>query len=300
MPDDPVFDCLFLGAYTRDTIWNGTSRRTVDGGAFYFGASVAARMGLRVAAVTRMAPEDGDVLAELRSLGVAVEARPSHTSTRLDILYPSTNPDERVIRVRSSAGPFSPNDLGSLRARIAIVGASFRGEVGEDVLATLVARQCAIALDAQGFVRALRDGVLCQRKWPEAERLLPRVSILKADVNEAETLTGSRDFRAAASIIRSKGAAEALITSKEGVLAADQTGYHEAVFLPRRVVGRSGRGDTCLAAYAARRLTHPAAEAVIWAAAVTSIKLETDGPFRGGPAEVESRAEEIRSAIRSG
>ena len=81
------------------TDWHGTSRRTVDGGAFYFGAPVAARMGLRVAAVTRMAPEDGDVLAELRSLGVAVEARLSCTSTRLDILYPSNNPGERVIRV---------------------------------------------------------------------------------------------------------------------------------------------------------------------------------------------------------
>jgi sugar/nucleoside kinase (ribokinase family) len=64
--------------------------------------------------------------------------------------------------------------------------------------------------------------------------------------------------------------------------------FHEAPFVPQEVRGRSGRGDTCTSAYLSRRLTAPPAEAVRWAAAVTSLKLEAEGPFRRELAEVEA------------
>jgi len=62
--------------------------------------------------------------------------------------------------------------------------------------------------------------------------------------------------------------------------------FYEAPFLPTELRGRSGRGDTCISAYLAKRLTAPPAEAVIWAAAVTSLKLENEGPFRREICEV--------------
>jgi sugar/nucleoside kinase (ribokinase family) len=43
--------------------------------------------------------------------------------------------------------------------------------------------------------------------------------------------------------------------------------------------GRSGRGDTCLGSYVAKRLSLPAAAAGKWAAAVTSLKVEKPGVF---------------------
>ncbi len=52
-------------------------------------------------------------------------------------------------------------------------------------------------------------------------------------------------------------------------------------------MGRSGRGDTCLAAYTASRLTATPREATIWAAAVTSLKMEAEGPFRRDICEVK-------------
>ena len=64
--------------------------------------------------------------------------------------------------------------------------------------------------------------------------------------------------------------------------------FDEAPFVPEEVRGRSGRGDTCTSAYLSRRLTAPPAEAVRWAAAVTSLKLEAEGPFRREMAEVEA------------
>jgi hypothetical protein len=42
-----------------------------------------------------------------------------------------------------------------------------------------------------------------------------------------------------------------------------------------------------LASYTARRLSYSPADATIWAAAATSLKMEAEGPFRRTAAEVE-------------
>jgi sugar/nucleoside kinase (ribokinase family) len=295
-----MFDILFIGAYTKDTIVRASGERTVDGGAFYYGANVAARMDLSVAAVTRLAGKDFRIVRDLESLGVRVSAVETARSTRLRIDYPSENPDERTIRVESSAGSFSVNDLGDWSARVAVIGASFRGEVPEELLQELASRGCRIALDAQGFVRVVRDGILSSEKWPEAERLLPMVSIFKADADEAEIITGSRDPAVAAPRILDWGVKEALLTDKQGVRASDMTGTWNAAFDPDRLVGRSGRGDTCLAAYAAQRISQPPSRAVLWAAAATSLKLEGDGPFHHTMTDVRRRAARIEKGTRGG
>jgi sugar/nucleoside kinase (ribokinase family) len=53
------------------------------------------------------------------------------------------------------------------------------------------------------------------------------------------------------------------------------------------LVGRSGRGDTCLGSYVAARLNAPPAEATLWAGAATSLKLEAEGPLRKSRPEIE-------------
>lgn len=103
------YDIAFLGHYTKDTIVSASGTRVVDGGAFNYGAHVAARMGLSVAAVTRLAREDFHVVDELRRLGVDVFARAAPESTCLRIEYPAgqhrptSNPDERTITIGTCA-----------------------------------------------------------------------------------------------------------------------------------------------------------------------------------------------------
>ena len=55
---------------------------------------------------------------------------------------------------------------------------------------------------------------------------------------------------------------------------------------------RSGRGDTCVGSYASRRLAADPADATRWAAAVTSLKLEAEGPIRRSRADVERLLQE--------
>jgi sugar/nucleoside kinase (ribokinase family) len=144
-----------------------------------------------------------------------------------------------------------------------------------------------IAADAQGWVRVVQDGTLVYQDWPEKESLLAQVDVLKTDAVEAEMLTGQTDIRCAARMLADLGPDEIVLTHRNGLLVYAEGRYYEAGFFPAQLVGRSGRGDTCLSAYAARRLTASPAEATIWAAAVTSLKMEAEGPFRREIREVE-------------
>jgi sugar/nucleoside kinase (ribokinase family) len=275
-----MVDIAFIGHYTQDTIVSAAGTRLVDGGAFNYGAHVAVRMGLRVAAITRLAREALGVVQELEQLGVVVRVQVDPRSTCLRLVYPTANVDERTIYVTGTAQPFTPQDVDGVPARAYVVGASMRGEVPLAVMEALAQKDARVAADVQGFLRVLQDGVLVPALWPERDAVLACVDILKADAVEAKLLTGESDIHRAAQALADLGPREIVLTHRDGVLVQADDQIHEAGFFPAELVGRSGRGDTCLAAYTARRLTHSPAEATLWAAAVASLKMEAEGPFR--------------------
>jgi len=293
-----TFDIAFVGHYTKDTVIYPHLTRIVDGGAFYYGANVAVRMGLRVAVVTRLARQDWHVVAELTRLGVTVFARATPASTLLRLTYPTANLDERTIELTSSAGPFTVEEVADLQARAFAIGASVRGEVPGEVVEALTAKGAIIALDVQGFIRVVRDGTLTFDDWPGKESILRHVTVLKTDGVEASLITGEADRRVAAKRLAAYGPREVLLTHGGGVLVYNDGSFFEAPFVPEAVRGRSGRGDTCTSAYLSRRLTAPPADAVIWAAAVTSLKLEAEGPFRRELGEVEALTERLQHQRR--
>jgi sugar/nucleoside kinase (ribokinase family) len=283
-----TFDIAYVGHYTKDTIVYPHLTRTVDGGAFNYGANVAVRMGLRVAVVTRLAREDWHVVSELERLGVTVFGRATPASTLLRLIYPTANLDERTIELISSAGPFAVEEVAEVQAKAFAIGASVRGEVPTEVVEALAATGAIVALDVQGFIRVVRDGTLTFDGWPGKESVLKHVTVLKTDAVEARLITGESDRYVAARRLAAFGPREVLLTHGGGVLVYHDGAFHEAPFVVQEVRGRSGRGDTCTSAYLSRRLTAPPADAVRWAAAVTSLKLEAEGPFRREMAEVQA------------
>jgi len=110
-------------------------------------------------------------------------------------------------------------------------------------------------------------------------------------------LTGTADIKAAAEIIASWGPREVVLTHRDGLLVLANGQFHEAPFCPRQLLGRSGRGDTCVASYVAKRLTTPPQEACIWAAAVTSLKLEAEGPIKKTVTDVEELIERVYARL---
>lgn len=290
-----MFDITFIGHYTQDTIVYPNSSKTVDGGAYYFGAAVGARMGYKTAVITRLAREDWGALDKLERLGVTILARETPSSTHLRITYPTDNLDQRTIEMTGSAGPFTLDQIAGIDSRVyAITAASARGEVPPELVQELAARGGMLGLDVQGFVRVMRDGKLGYDDWPGKELVLPFVTVLKTDSVEAEMLTGEADYYAAARRLAEFGPREVLLTHGRGVLVYHDGVFDEAPFVPDAVRGRSGRGDTCHGAYLCRRLVAPPADAVVWAAAVTSLKLEKEGAFDRDLGEVEALYQKLR------
>ena len=282
-----VYDIAFLGHYTKDTIVSAERTRVVDGGAFNYGSHLAVRMGLRVAAITRLAQEDFHVVEELKKLGVDVFAQATPHSTCLRLEYPTSNVDERVIYITSSAGPFTPSEVRDIASKAFVIGASVRGEVSLEVIEELRKKETILSADVQGFIRIVHKGKLVFKDWPEKEKVLAMVDVLKTDAVEAELLTGKKDIRLSAKVLSDFGPKEVVITHSNGLLVYDGNHFYETSFYPKQLIGRSGRGDTCIASYVARRLMAPPSEAILWAAALTSLKMEAEGPFRRDIREVE-------------
>jgi sugar/nucleoside kinase (ribokinase family) len=288
------YDVAFVGHYTKDTIVSSAGTRIVNGGACNYGANVAARMGLHTAVVTRLAQEDWHVAESLRAVGVDVLAKVTPQSTCLRLVYPTADVDQRTIYVTSTAGPFTAAEVKDVQARAFLIGASMRGEVGLRVIQALRKKETLLVADVQSFLRINRGGVLVAAPWPQKEQVLGYLDVLKTDAVEAELLTGTADLQAAARMISDWGPREVVLTHRDGLLVLAEGRFHQAGFFLRKLVGRSGRGDTCIASYVCKRLSATPAEATVWAAAATSLKMEAEGPLRRDVREVEALAGRIR------
>ena len=282
------YDVLYIGNYTKDTIISPSGTKVVDGGAVNYAAHAAARLGRKVAVVTRLAKEDEHVVETFKRSGIDCYVTYSPTSTLLKLEYPTADPDIRTLSVMSVADSITAGDLDELGARAAVVGSSLRGEVGLDVIRALRDKNMLVAADMQGFVRVLRGAELKYEPWDEMQSTLALLDVVKSDAVEAEFLTGETDLYEAARFYANMGPREIVLTHKDGLLIYADGNFHEMKFYPARLDGRSGRGDTCVGTYVAQRLSFAPREAGIWAAAVTSLKMENVGPFNRSVSEVET------------
>jgi sugar/nucleoside kinase (ribokinase family) len=281
-------DIMMVGHFARDRLVVDGQAQVSSGGGVYYGSIVLRRLGVRVAVVTRLHADDFVLLDELRQEGVQVFARPAPETSGIANYYDSSDMERRICKPLGFAGPFSAEDIPELKARVYAVVSIIAGEA-DLLLLKALARRGPVALDVQGFVRVREGNDLVFRHWAEMEPGLACVTYLKVDRAEAELLTGCTDMTAAARRLAEYGPREIVVTQSPGVtvLAGGQT-YH-APFTSRSLEGRTGRGDTCFATYLARRLVASPEEATRLAAAVTSLKQERPGPWRGTLADAERR-----------
>lgn len=282
MESKKIYDIVIFGNYTKDTIVSKTGTRYVDGGGFNYGAHAAVNSGKKVAAVTRLASEDSRVITALEEIGVDVYPTFTSTSTHMKLEYPTDNADERILTCSATAGTYTISQFDGLEAKAFLINSSVREEVPLDLVKELRKKECLLVADAQGFTRIISPNkTLIHAEWSEKIEVLKLIDVLKVDIVEAESLTGERDIFKAAKMLAEFGPKEIVLTHRNGILVYARGEYFEESFKPKKLIGRSGRGDTCIASYIAKRLTAEPAEAIKWSAAVTSLKLESEGPFKG-------------------
>ncbi len=283
------FDVVCVGHLAVDRIVVGGESRTSVGGAVYYGSAVLAALGLKVGAVTRIGRSDWHRLDQLRETGVTVFPVEADGTSGIENVYPDPGSDRRICYPLGFAGTFALEDIPDISTRLFVVGPIMPGEVQVPLLHAL-ARRAPLALDLQGMLRQQRGQELVIDGWPTALEGLSAVRYLKADDVEACALTGLTNIGEAARKMAELGPAEVMVTHKTGVLVLSEDEVHEAPFTPRSLAGRTGRGDTCFAAYLGRRLLGaPPQEATEFAAALTTMKLEQPGPFQGSVDDVRVR-----------
>jgi len=290
-----VYDIVFIGHMCFDeVIPYQQAPRVAPGSAVLCGALAAARVGKNVAVVTQMALRDQNTLEPFQQNGVAVHVIPSPKTTYMKVVHPTADVDERQIYQLANAGFFSPVGLPPLAARQVHLAGITDQEFSLLFVQRLKQKGYRLSVDMQSFVRQVQPvtGRIAFRDVPAKVDIVRHMDMVKLDVVEARVLTGTDDLEQAARTVEGWGCPEVVITRADGVLAraGSKTLYEK--FSNRSVAGRTGRGDTVFAAYVARRLDHEAAEALKFAAALVSIKMETPGPFNGTLAEVLTRMQQ--------
>ena len=287
------YDITLIGNYTKDKIVTPREIKYVDGGGFNYGAHAAIALGAKTAAITRLKKEDKHVVDNLTNIGI--DAFPTYTdcSTHIELIYPTDDFDERTLVMPKSAGSFSSEQFKDIKSKIFLVNASVRDEFKIQTLIDLEKKKSLIGIDLQGFIRTIdKKNILVNSLWNEKKEALELTPYLKADGVEAEFLTGESDLVAAAKVLKSFGPKEVIITHKNGVLVYDGKNIYQEPFILDKIVGRSGRGDTCGASYVYKRLSLEPKEAIKWAAAATSLKMESDTPLKNTYKEIEQRVQQ--------
>ena len=113
-----LYDIAFIGHICFDEVipYRDTPR-TAPGSAVMCGALAAARVGKKVAVVTRMASKDQNILEPMRQNGIELYVIPAAETTYMKVVHTSADVDERQIYQLANAGFFLLADIPPLAAR---------------------------------------------------------------------------------------------------------------------------------------------------------------------------------------
>ncbi len=283
------YDIVSIGHITRDVKVVVNEETPFVGGAAYFSSLSAARSGAQVLVITKVAPQDADMLVELREAGIDVINLPTQKTTSMHNIFPTGDMDHRELKLVSLAEPFTLDDIPEdLDTEVFHIASLFSGEFPQEGILEL-SRRGKVALDLQAVIRSYQDGAMVYGDWPDKQTYLPCMHFIKADSQEIKIITGCDDRVQGASKLHAWGAREVVITGQGEVLASDGTETVHSPITAKNYSGRVGRGDTCFLAYISRRLTHTIEESVRFSAALTSIKMESPGPFSGTVDDILAR-----------
>ncbi len=287
------YDIIMIGHVSKDImIYLDQDQRFTAGPVVYSSAS-ASKTGAKVLVITKAAREDWKDIEYIRGNNIDLRIIESPVSTSIENIYLSEDREKRKVTLLSQAEPFTEKDIPTEKTKIYHLAGLFKDEIPESLIMPL-SEKAPVGIDAQGLLRCNENGKLLFRDWANKKKYLPRITYLKTDAAEAEILTGTDDREKAARMLADMGAKEVMVTHNTEVIVLSDGAFHRAPFNPANLSGRTGRGDTCFASYLARRLTHGPEDAVRYAAALTSMKMEKPGRFSGTIDDVLARMKTLQ------
>lgn len=294
------YESIIIGHISLDhnTDHLGNSADIIGGAVTYSSASAYA-LGHKVAAVTKLNEADVDRLKFLTIPEEDVYCIFSPSSYNMDNQYFTPDKERRKCMCMSMGTPFTfediPKDIsGDIYHFAGLVYGDFSSEMIKET-----SKLGKIAVDVQACLRHAKDDhMMYFEDWADKMDVLPYIDFLKTDAAEAEIMTGLDDRYEAAKLLHSWGAKEIMITHNTEVLIYDGKDFYTVPIRARNLSGRTGRGDTTFGAYITERLTHSIKDALLYATATVSVKMETPGPYQGTRADVDEYINELYPEFR--
>ena len=278
----PALGVTVVGHITKDIVCvPGREGHVIPGGSALYISAALRSLGVDVSVLTKFSPRDEPLFRDLLEMGIEVENLGSSETTVFENTYTSGGLGDRRQRVLGIAEPFSPEDMHRVRDHFVILGPLTRDEIPTSCFDAL--RDRSISLDAQGYLREVRDQRVVLTENPELVRLLEHVDVLKVDDSEGKILSGQEDIATALDILSRRGPKETLMTFASGGSVVRHAFASERVpaLQVSEVVDATGCGDTYLAGYVAERLRGASPRDAGWfAATAAGLKLSVSGPLR--------------------
>jgi len=283
-----MYDFFVIGHISLDENIDLQKTEKSVGGAILYSSAVYSSLGYKVAVLTKLSPADNNCIYQINIPQQDIFLVLSKKTTSIRNVYFDESREKRISTALATADPFLITDIPeNITARVIHLASLIFGEYQSDLI-KLLAGKAKIAVDVQGFLRNVgEDGKLVYKNWEGKEVYLPYVDYLKTDAAEAEFLTGENNLKKAAEILYQWGAKEIMITHHREVLVYDGLKFYHYPLKPKNLSGRTGRGDTCFSSYLSERLDKNIDQSLLFAVALTSIKLANPGPFRGNRSDVD-------------
>lgn len=284
------YDVVFIGHMGRGTIVPFEGVPFIEEASPVLNAALAAScLTKKIAMMTRIAEGEEYLLEPLRTAGVDLFVQPGKI-VHYRVVFPTANVDQRQHFRTNIGEPFTVDEMPPLEPCLVHLCCIGCPDSQIELMRTLKERGFRLSVDMQNFM--LKDdptGAVHLRDVPEKREIVSMTDFLKLDCVEGKMMTGAEAAQDQADILEEWGSPEMIITSSKGILARSKGKTAFATFSNRSTEGRMGRGDTVVGSYLARRLDHSLEDSLRFAAALTSIKLESEGPFKGSLEEVFAR-----------
>lgn len=286
------YDLFLFGNLSISAIHTPEGEHIVRGGPILMSTWTAHQLGCSVGMLTKSSLRDKSLLQESPLAEEDVFWRESSETTSNKAVFNTESMETRLLINMGQSDPYKIEEFPRISAKVVQHCSSIAGEIDLEMI-RFIASKFPIALDAQALMRKVSpNGATKYTDWDDKLTAMPLVSYFKADATEATILTGFQTETHEGRVSAGKklvewGAKEAVITHHTELIAITESEVVFSPFKSRSLIGRTGRGDTSFTAYIAERFTKGPAEAVKFAAALTSLKMEIPGPFKKARQDVE-------------
>jgi len=263
-----MFDLVTIGHAARDEFEGDPEWRI--GGTAVYAAAAAARLGERVALLTRAGPHERERLAaRCAELGIELHALESETTTTFAFRYVD---GKRKLRLKSRARGIGAQAIpAALRETRSVVLASIAHELDPSLFDAYA--NVPRVLAAQGYLRSWdADGSIHRRDWDDAHDVLGRVAVVVVSEDDVEgDLELARGWSGTAPVI-------VTVAERGAILLRGGREILVPGYAAERVVDPTGAGDAfCAGLGLSLADGHDLEEATRYANAVASFAVEAVG-----------------------